>query len=398
MANQRIVISGMGVISALGDHVQAHLEALQTARHGISISDYLETIHRETFPVGEIKHSNRELIAMLNLPDAAYSRTELLGLFAVRQLLESLDYKMDNRTGMVSATTVGGMDQSEHFFENYLNAKNLEYARRHPLGASTEFIAKHIGLKAFRTTLSTACSSSANAMILGARLIHQGVLDKVIVGGVDALSKFTLNGFNSLMILDKAHCKPFDNERKGLNLGEAAAFLMIETEESARKAGRKIWSELKGYANTNDAYHQTASSPEGDGAFDAMSKALEKAGLQMSDMDYVNAHGTGTANNDLAESRALQRLFADNPIPFSSTKAYTGHTLGAAGAIEAVISNLCINHQFIPASLNCKNQMSEVSIFPETQFRKVQKMDFVLSNSFGFGGNNSALVFSSVKN
>ena len=398
MAEQRIVVSGMGVVSALGDNVQAHLDALQTGKHGITITDYLETIHKETFPVGEIKHSNQELIAMLKLPDGAYSRTELLGLFAVRQLLESVNYEMDNRTGLVSATTVGGMDQSERFFEDYLKGSNLDYARRHPLGESTEFIASQIGIKAFRTTLSTACSSSANAMILGARLIHQGVLDKVIVGGADALSKFTINGFNSLMILDKVHCRPFDNERQGLNLGEAAAFLLIETEESARKAGRKIWSELKGYANTNDAYHQTASSPEGDGAYDAMNQALQKAGLQMSDMDYVNAHGTGTANNDLAESRALQRLFKEDKISFSSTKAYTGHTLGAAGAIEAVISNLCINHKFIPASLNCKNPMEEVEIFPETKMIEVEKMDNILSNSFGFGGNNSALVFSSVKN
>ncbi len=398
MAEQRIVVSGMGVVSALGDNVQAHLDALLTGKHGISMTDYLETIHKDTFPVGEIKHSNQELIAMLKLPDGAYSRTELLGLFAVRQLLESVNYEMDNRTGLVSATTVGGMDQSERFFEDYLKGSNLDYARRHPLGESTEFIASQIGIKAFRTTLSTACSSSANAMILGARLIHQGVLDKVIVGGADALSKFTINGFNSLMILDKVHCRPFDNERQGLNLGEAAAFLLIETEESARKAGRKIWSELKGYANTNDAYHQTASSPEGDGAYDAMNQALQKAALQMSDMDYVNAHGTGTANNDLAESRALQRLFKEDKIPFSSTKAYTGHTLGAAGAIEAVISNLCINHKFIPASLNCKNPMEEVEIFPETKMREVEKMDNILSNSFGFGGNNSALVFSSVKN
>jgi 3-oxoacyl-[acyl-carrier-protein] synthase-1 len=398
MAEQRIVVSGMGVVSALGNHVQAHLDALRTAKHGISMTNYLETIHKDRFPVGEIKHSNQELIALLNLPEGAYSRTELLGLFAVRQLLDSVNYEMDNRTGLISATTVGGMDQSEHFFEDYLKGLNLDYARRHPLGESTEFMASQVGIKAFRTTLSTACSSSANAMILGARLIHQGVLDKVIVGGVDALSKFTVNGFNSLMILDKEHCKPFDNERQGLNLGEAAAFLLIETEESARKAGRKIWSELKGYANTNDAYHQTASSPEGDGAFDAMNQALQKAGLQMSDMDYVNAHGTGTANNDLAESRALQRLFGDDKIPFSSTKAYTGHTLGAAGAIEAVISNLCINHKFIPASLNCKNPMEEVDIFPETTMIEVEKMDYILSNSFGFGGNNSALIFSSVKN
>jgi 3-oxoacyl-[acyl-carrier-protein] synthase-1 len=386
----------MGVISALGDDVAAHLEALQTGRHGISMTDYLETAHRKTFPVGEIKHSNEELIALLDLPQGAYSRTELLGLFAVRQLIDDLQLETGGRTGLVSASTVGGMDQSEHFFEDYLQAKNLEYARRHPLGVSTEFIAAHTGIKGFRTTVSTACSSSANAMIIGARLLRQGVVDQVIVGGTDALSAFTINGFNSLMILDKNHCKPFDNERKGLNLGEAAAFLLLETEEHARAAGRKIWSELRGYANTNDAYHQTASSPEGNAAFAAMEGALQKAGMSIADVDYVNAHGTGTANNDLAESRALERLFAGAKIPFSSTKAYTGHTLGAAGAIEAVIANLCIEHKIVPASINCVNQMEEVAIFPETERKTLDKLDTVLSNSFGFGGNNTSLLFSSL--
>ena len=396
MSKQRIVISGISAVSALGDNVNEHLDALLNGRHGIGYSDYLETVHRDTFPVGEIKKSNGELIELLKLPEGAFSRTELLGLYALRVLIDDLQLQTGGRTGLVSASTVGGMDQSEHFFEDYLQGKNLEYARRHPLGVSTEFMAAHTGITGFRTTISTACSSSANAMILGARLLRQGVVDRVIVGGVDAISKFTLNGFNSLMILDKNHCKPFDSERKGLNLGEAAAFLLMETQERAEAAGRKIWSEFAGYANTNDAYHQTASSPQGLAAFAAMDQALKKAGLSIKDVDYINAHGTGTANNDLAESTAMERLFDGNKLPFSSTKAYTGHTLGAAGALEAVISNLCIEHKFIPASLNCKNQMPEVSIFPEVELRKPEKLKTVISNSFGFGGNNTSLIFSTL--
>jgi len=286
------------------------------------------------------------------------------------------------------------MDSSEQHFDDYQAGEYLDLAKQHPLGYATEFVAKTLNFKAYRTTLSTACSSSANAFILGSRLIRQGLLDRVVVGGVDALSAFTLNGFNSLMILDKEHCKPFDAERQGLNLGEAASYLLIETEKSMKTAGRKALAELIGGANVNDAYHQTASSPEGDGAFSAMQSALEQANINIEEISYINAHGTGTANNDLSEGRAIQRILNGRDIPFSSTKAFTGHTLAAAGALEAVISVLCLQNQFMPASVNCKNQMPELEITPIKKTETSKPINNILSNSFGFGGNNSSLIFS----
>jgi 3-oxoacyl-[acyl-carrier-protein] synthase-1 len=189
----------------------------------------------------------------------------------------------------------------------------------------------------YLATVSTACSSSANAILLGTRLIKHGFLDRVVVGGTDALTLFTLNGFNSLMILDHDRCRPFDNTRNGLNLGEGAAYLVLESGDAAKKEGKKPLCEIKGYGNACDAYHQTASSPEGHGAFISMKHALDVAGLEPNDIAYINTHGTGTRNNDLSEGTAIQRLFGDNIPKCSSTKAFTGHTLGAAGAIEAVI-------------------------------------------------------------
>ena len=391
---ERIFITAMGSISAIGNNIDEHLTSLLTGKTGIAYADYLQTIHSKEFPLGEIKMSNQELAAKLNLPQGNYSRTSLLALWSVRQLLENAALIPDSKTGLISASTVGGMDSSERHLDDYQAGEFLELAKQHPLGYATEFVAKTLNFKAYRTTLSTACSSSANAFILGSRIIRQGMLDRVVVGGVDALSAFTLNGFNSLMILDKEHCKPFDAERKGLNLGEAASYLLIETEKSMKAAGRKALAELIGGANVNDAYHQTASSPEGDGAFAAMQSALQQANISIEDISYINAHGTGTANNDLSEGRAMQRLLAGKDIPFSSTKALTGHTLAAAGALEAVISVLCLQNQFMPASVNFKNQMPELEITPIKKSDASKPIKNIISNSFGFGGNDSSLIFS----
>jgi 3-oxoacyl-[acyl-carrier-protein] synthase-1 len=229
---------------------------------------------------------------------------------------------------------------------------------------------------------------------VGARLIKNGVLDRVLVGGADALTLFTLNGFNSLMILDRNGCKPFDENRNGLTLGEGAGFLVIESEEAVKKEGKTILCEIKGYGNACDAFHQTASSPEGNGAYLSMEKALASACLRPATIDYINAHGTGTKNNDLSEGVAIKRLFSDRIPAFSSTKAYTGHTLGAAGAIEAVFCVMAIQHQWIYPNLTFRQTMKELGFSPVTTFQYEVPVRNVMSNSFGFGGNNTSLIFS----
>jgi len=218
------------------------------------------------------------------------------------------------------------------------------------------------------------------------------MLNQVIVGGTDALSRFTLNGFNTLMILDRNHCRPFDATRTGLNLGEGAAFLVLETEESANTAGRKIIARLAGYGNANDANHQTATSDDGDGPFLSMQKALKVADLKPEEIDYVNVHGTGTGNNDVTEGKALIRLFGNNIPPFSSTKAFTGHTLGAAGVVESVFSILALQHQVVFPNVNFKEVIPEINLKPVTEIRH-QEINYVMTNSFGFGGNDSSVIF-----
>jgi 3-oxoacyl-[acyl-carrier-protein] synthase-1 len=246
------------------------------------------------------------------------------------------------------------------------------------------------------STISTACSSSANSIMFGARLIKHGMLDRVLAGGSDSMSKFTLNGFNTLMILDKHHCRPFDKSRTGLNLGEGAAFLVLESEESL--GSRTPLCELSGYANANDAYHQTASSPDGYGPYLSMKAALETAlsvhGINPGAIGYINAHGTGTDNNDLTEGIAIERIFGDSIPPVSSTKPFTGHTLGAAAAVEAVISILSIQNKMIFPNLNFKEKIDELHFEPVKELIKGTELKHVLSNSFGFGGNDSTLIFS----
>lgn len=392
-----VAITGMGIISSIGNSVEENYNALINGNPGITIIDNIATVHKNDIKVGEIKKTNSQLAAELGLgDDNNYSRTAMLGAIAARQAVKNAGITDINEynTGLISATSVGGMDMTETYFYDYLdNEANRKYILSHDAGDTTHKIASQLGLKGMATTISTACSSAANSIMLGARLIKAGKLDRVIVGGTDALSKFTINGFKTLMILSDTYNTPFDNNRKGLNLGEAAAFLVLESDEVVKKQNKKVLAYLSGYGNANDAYHQTASSENGDGAFLAMEKAFKISGLNPTDIDYVNAHGTATPNNDLSEGRALIRTFGTNVPDFSSTKPFTGHTLAAAAAIEAVFSVLALQHNVVYPNLNFVTPMEEFDIVPQTELKE-KEINHVLSNSFGFGGNCSTLLFS----
>jgi 3-oxoacyl-[acyl-carrier-protein] synthase-1 len=214
----------------------------------------------------------------------------------------------------------------------------------------------------------------------------------VVCGGSESLSAYHFHGFNSLMILDKEPCRPFDASRAGLNLGEGAAYLVLETEESALARGAKPIAVLSGWGNACDAFHQTASSPDGEGAFLAMKKALEVAGLEPSAIDYINAHGTGTPNNDASESAAIRRIFGDKLPPVSSTKSFTGHTTSASGSIKAVFCLLALEHGFVPQQLNWTTQ-DPACVLPQVAPLEI-KLRHIVSNAFGFGGNDSSMILS----
>ena len=373
----KVVVTGLGLISALGNNVNDCVAAFEKHQSGVAKIKRLKTNHVE-LSVAEIKSTNAELAAIAGLSEEL-SRSILLSYIATKEAIATLpaNFSADFRTAYISATTVGGMDKTEAFYENYVddkNAPNIEFIRHHDCGKITDFVAKEIAL--------------------GTRMIKQNLLDIAIVGGVDALTKFTLNGFNTLQILDTEQCRPLDESRVGLNLGEGAAYLVLMSENVAKQLNQEIFCNVVGYHNANDSFHQTALSDDAKGPTLAMQGALKKSGLQANDIDYINMHGTGTRNNDNAEGLAIQSIFKDKIPKLSSTKSFTGHTLGASGAVEAVFSALAIKHGIVFPNYSFEQPMENLNIIPERTFKKNQEIKHVMSNSFGFGGNCSSLIFS----
>lgn len=389
-------IAGGGVISGIGMNLSECITAFEKMQPGMQEMKYLESIHRSTYPVAEVKAGN-DILSSIAAESIYWSRTALLSKIAAKEAWQNsgLGQISEYKVGFVSASTVGGMDKTEYFMEEYLKDNSrgrLRNAIHHDCGSITDLVAESLGVEDFISTISTACSSGANALMYASRLIHSKMLDVVIAGGSDSLTRFTLNGFNTLMILDQEPCKPFDENRKGLNLGEGAAYVVLVSDRIAEKL--QPWCRLSGFANANDAFHQTASSPEGLGNFMAMKGALEKAGIEPEDIDYINLHGTGTANNDSSEAQAILNLFGSTPPPLSSTKSFTGHTLAASGALEAVFSAYAIKEGIIFPNAHFATPMSNFTISPVNSFLKGQNLKHVMSNSFGFGGNCSSLIFS----
>lgn len=383
------------MISAIGNNVSDSFLSLSNSKTGIGKINHLTTRYKDEFLAGEIKLSNADLVDLVKDNNPALNRNSYIAMLAAKEAVinSGIDTNDGLRTGVISSTTVAGMGKTELYYkELFEKDDHLDVLDTHDCGDSTERIADYLGNVDYVTTISTACSSAANAIMLGCRMIKHGQLDRVVVGGVDALSKFTFNGFNTLMILDREWCKPFDENRKGLNLGEAAAFLVIEGENALNLRKGKALAEVVGYANANDAYHQTASSPEGYGATLAITQALAMSGLAPSQIDYINMHGTGTPNNDLSESMATKAVFGNQVPKFSSTKAFTGHTLAAAASIEAVISVLSLQNSMIFPNLNFTTPIADMNLIPETQLVNTP-LNTILSNSFGFGGNCSSLIF-----
>ena len=387
-----ISVTGLGIICSIGNNADSVLDSLRRGKSGVGPMKYLQSKH-SYLPVGEVQLSNDQMKDILGIKDETpMSRTTLMGAIAIRQALEHAGITVEDldgkRVALISGTTVGGMDLTENYYEQMKTDDSLLYLpKSNECGKSTEEMAEIIGLKNVQTcTISTACSSALNSIILGSEMLKRDEVDLVIAGGSEALSRFHLNGFNTLMILDKEQCRPFDDTRAGLNLGEGAAFVILEKNASHSLAY------IAGYGNRCDAFHQTASSENGEGAYLAMKDALEMAGLQPGDIQYVNAHGTGTPNNDITESQSLKRIFGESMPEVSSTKAFTGHTTSASGSIETVICILAMQNNFTPANLGWQNKI-EGGIVPTLGNDSIV-LENVICNSFGFGGNDSSMVIS----
>jgi 3-oxoacyl-[acyl-carrier-protein] synthase-1 len=388
-----IYVTSYSMISAIGFDSQASLSDLKAYKSGIKQTAFNDKINCQ---LGQIPYSNEELMDKFGV-NRKLSRTALLGIGGVQSVLSHINMPKE-RVGFINGTSVGGIDFTEETYFEFLDGKTIDFNRfkNHPNGTVTNEIVNSIGPFDFVNTISTACSSAANAVLQGARLIRSGVLDFVIVGGTDSLSSFTINGFKSLMIYDENHCKPFDKDRGGINLGEGSGYLVLESEASMNRTKNKPLAKLSGWCNSADAYHQTASSPDGNGAIASMKGALEMSGLQPNQIDYINAHGTATNNNDLTELTAIKTVFGDTIPDFSSTKAYTGHTLAACGGIESSFSILALERGLIYPNLNFNSPIEELNLSPNVTFKENVSVNHILSNSFGFGGNNTTLIYSKI--
>ncbi len=392
----RIFITGIGVISAIGNSIAENRMALAEGRCGIQNNlDLFPTKYSGVLPFGQISVSTASLLNNFKISEPGVTRTTLLALHAFAEAIQDGGLSPEKisaaETALVGASTVGGMCLTDELYADAnKNSNGSPYTSSYDYASITMYLQKHYKMNGIINTINTACSSSANAIMYGAMLIKNGFAKRAIVGGVDSLAKYTINGFHALHILSSEKCTPFDENRKGLNLGEGAAFLVLEKEEDI--TGKKVYAELTGYCNANDAYHPSSLSEQGDGPYFSMQGALQSAKLSTHQIDFINAHGTGTENNDEVESRALIRLF-EKPPPFASSKANIGHTLGAAGAIEAVYCVLSLAHQEVYANLNFKQPIAATGLVPVQSYKKIP-LQHVMSNSFGFGGNCSSLIFS----
>jgi 3-oxoacyl-(acyl-carrier-protein) synthase len=382
---QGVAITGLGVVSGLGLGPRAHLEAMRASRSGLRPLSLFALPGLPAVPVGQVED------ALLRGKHPA--RTIALALLAARQAVGA---QALSGSGLVAVgTTTGGILESE---EHYLRHRgqvgkhDRALLKHHAAGTVADVIASQLAASGERHTFSTACSSSANAIGYGATAVQQGK-PWALVGGVDSLCRLTYAGFSALKLLSDEPCRPFDQRRRGLSLGEGAAFLLLEDERRARNRGASILGHVRGWGCSADAFHMTAPHPEGRGALAAMTAALGDAGVEPAQVDYVNAHGTATQANDRAEALALKALFqAPGPL-VSSTKGATGHTLGAAGAMEAVFCVLALGAGFAPATHGLTEPDPDLPLRHVPAGGLATPLAVALSNSFGFGGNNATLVF-----
>jgi 3-oxoacyl-(acyl-carrier-protein) synthase len=380
-----VAITGLGIVSGLGLGPGAHLEALRAASSGLRPLSLFALQGLPALPVGEVDEGT--------VRGQHTARSVALALVAARQA--AAERPLSGHGLVAVGTTTGGILESEQHYLRHRGEEgraDRELLRYHPAGAIADVLARELEVSAERYTFCTACSSSANAIGYGAARIQQG-LPWALVGGVDSLCRITYAGFNALKLLSPEPCRPFDRQRQGLSLGEGAAFLFLENESRARSRGAVILGRVDGWGCSADAYHMTAPHPEGRGALAAMTAALADAGVDASEVDYVNAHGTATPANDRAEGFALAALFKTSRPLVSSTKGATGHTLGAAGAMEAVFCVLALGAGFAPPTAGLREPDPSLALRLVPSGGLATPLSVALSNSFGFGGNNAALLF-----
>jgi len=398
---RRVVVTGIGSVNAFGAGVPCFVEGLRSARCAIG--------EMTLFPADGYRTSRAAMAPEVDVtgfvPPAArrkLSRTDRMGLVAAREAWSAArldDARPDpSRVGVAIGGTTGGMFETEEWYRRRVGGEvsRLPASRllAMPVHATADAVATLLGYRGYRLTIATACSSSLGSIALAADAIEEGRADLMVAGGAEGHCRMTFAGFNALQAVDPEVCRPFDRRRAGLSLGEGAAILILESEAHARARDAEILARIGGYGMSADAWHMTAPDPQGAGAALAMRRALDAAGLAPDDVEYVNAHGTGTPQNDPIETRAIRNVFGlhASRLAVSSTKSQVGHCLGAAGAIETAATILGMLGGFLPPTVNLEEPDPECDLDYVARAARSRRIGVAITNSYGFGGNNASLV------
>ncbi|HEX9822450.1 MAG TPA: beta-ketoacyl-[acyl-carrier-protein] synthase family protein [Methylomirabilota bacterium] len=388
---RRVVVTGLGAVSPFGAGVKAYWAGLAAGACAIRPLTLVDTGAFRCRIAAEVP----------DLPDGSprRSRADRLALAAAIEALDDagLGRRECAEAALIVGAVGGGMLEAEEWYWARARGERTPgwaAALRAILpGAHAEMLGHRLGLGGPRHTVVTACSSGAVALAEAAELIADGVADVAVAGGVDAMTRLCFMGFNALKLLDPEPCRPFDRDRRGMSIGEGAAFVVLEAAERARARGARAYAELAGHGMTTDAYHVTAPQPEGDGMVRAMRAALAAGGVEPAAIGYANAHGTATPQNDRIEARAIARVFGDGRLLVSATKSMIGHTMAAAGSLEAVATILALVYETIPPTANLAIPDSEVGFDCVPRVAREAQVEHAISNSFGFGGQNVTLLF-----
>jgi 3-oxoacyl-[acyl-carrier-protein] synthase II len=388
------VVSGLGVVSPYGAGVKSFWTGLAAGTCAIKPITLIDTEGFRSRIAAEVP---AEAVAALGV-SRRRSRADRLALAAAREALadSGLEGPARRRSALLIGAVGGGMLEGEDWYWGETRGRpsgSIRALRSILPHSHAETLGWRLGLTGPKETVVMACASGAASIALGADLVRAGVTPTALVGGVDALTHICFMGFNALKLLDPAPCRPFDRDRRGMSIGEAAAFLVIEDADHCRARGGRAHARLAGYGMTTDAHHVTAPHPEGEGMIHAMEQALADAGLASSAVGYVNAHGTGTPQNDRAEALALRRVFGEGGVLVSSTKSLVGHTMAAAGSVEAAATILALQHGLLPPTANLEHVDPEMPFDCLPGTARPADVGVALSNSFGFGGQNVSLLF-----
>jgi 3-oxoacyl-[acyl-carrier-protein] synthase II len=395
---RRVVVTGLGAVTSIGTTVSEFWKNLLEGVCGIRPLSLFDASAYRTQTAAEV----------LNIPDGflsaadkrRMSRADRMGLAAAREALAQagLDPSRADptRIGVILGGGTSGLLDSEEVYEKWLHGRPARPSRvlNHLPDAITDRVAQRFGLEGIKSTITTACSSAANAMGYAYDAIAGNLADAVVTGGSDVLARLTYGGFNSLRSVDPDPCRPFDRERRGLSIGEAAGILVFEEEEYARRRGANVLGEFLGYGVTSDAFHMTAPDPSGAAGGRTIRAALENAGVDPGEVDYVNAHGTATPQNDSAETAALKSALGERAreIPVSSIKSMIGHCLCASGAIEAIATLMTVRDGRVPPTIHYENPDPACDLDYVPNEARERPVRVALSNSFAFGGNSSVVV------